>query len=606
MKAKPFGSFKKVEPDTSIPFQEIDTGEKAVHAFKILRDEPYIAFDIETTGFNPRDANAEVVSIAFSSPEYLGAMLLDERSPFSVDAGQHFISKVLDLECPKIAHNGKFDVLYLETTTGIPTRNFVYDTLLGFYLLDEDPRNRRNLKHLAREFTSLPVLEYPEGEDLKTFPAEKLLKYNASDSRVTLALFEIVERELKKGKLIPLWKLITKASISLGRMELAGVKIDTEKLQELRTEAEDKERQLREALMKTAKNKGFPDLNLKSPVSLRSFLFDVLKLKPIGTTKKGAPSTEEKFLKNLKHPFVKGLLAWRKQVKLLDTYFQNIDSSIDSDGRVHPDYRLWATRSGRTSCSNPNVQNIPREGEIRSIFIPEEGNWFLECDYAQFELRVMAIYSEDENLKAAFLSGRDPHREIASFLYGKPLKEITDEERNKAKQMNFAILYGMGGASLAEELEIPKEEAEDLIKRYYSRFSKVQEWIENQKRIANREKEVLNWFHRKRHFPELNETKIQPMVYNEIMKQAVNSPIQSAASDLAMLGVNRITEKLKDYKSKPVMFIHDSVVLECPKSELKQVIELLKTEMVYFAKNFSIPFEVEIKIGLDWGNMEKI
>jgi len=603
---KSFGSFEKLEPEADFPFEIIDTGEKALEAIKILGKEPYFAFDIETTGLNPRDQEAEVISVAFASPNYLGGLMLSGSGSFSGELNQRILSEILNSPPSKIAHNGKFDVIYLEEAAMILTSNFKYDTLLGFYLLDEDPRRKRSLKYLGREFTSYPVIEFPDDGVLKGKSAEEILRYNCSDTRLTLALYEIIQGELKKLEMIPLWELITFASISLARMENVGVEIDEDKLFDMETETRNEEEELRKALMKTARNKGYPDLKLKSPLALRKFLFDVLGLTPSELTPKGQPSTKEAVLEKLDHPFPKGLLLWRKKTKLLDTYFSNLSAQVEEDGRVHPDYRIWGTRSGRSSCSNPNVQNIPRDGEIRSLFVPKKGWFFVEGDYSQFELRVMALYSKDENLMNAFLSGQDPHREIAAFLFRKDLVDVTDEERRKAKTLNYAILYGMGKISLAEDLEIEPDEAGSLIERYYTRFSKVNKWVQNQHRRVMIDKEVTSLTKRKRRFPELSQGSVNAVVRAEILKQSVNTIIQGTASDFALLGMTSVDDKLKEMEARSIMFIHDSIVVESPKAEVSRVIEILKKEMVSFGRDLPIPFEVDIKVGLDWKNMEKI
>lgn len=603
---KAFGKFRKVEEQADFPFEIINDGDSAVKAIKILREAPYIAFDIETTGFNPRADDAEVLAIAFASPAYLGGLTFSGSGSMSTEVNQRVVSEIMSLSCPKIAHNGKFDAVYLEKTTGILSVNFKYDTLLGFYLLDEDPRRKRSLKYLGREFTSFPIIEFPGEGTLKDLSQEDLLRYNCSDSRLTLALYEIVRKELEKEDLIPLWELITFSSVALAQMEHTGVKVDAAKLERIADKAKAEEKELREALMKIATNKGFPDLKLKSPLSLRDFLFNVLKLKPLGTTPTGKPSTEEKVLRKLDHPFPKALLIWRKKEKLIKTYFENIFGFMDDNDRVHPEYRIWGTRSGRSSCTNPNIQNIPRDGEIRSIFIPEDDYFFIECDYAQFELRVMALYSKDKNLIGAFESGRDPHREISAFLFNKDFEDVTDDERRKGKTLNFAILYGMGATSLAEDLEVSQEEAASLIERYYSRFAQVKKWVDKQHRDVLVNKEVQSMFKRKRRFPELTRTIVNAREKSEILKQSVNTVIQGTASDFALVGLISVEDALKTMKSRPIMFIHDSIVVESPREEVGKVIEILRKEMLSFARDLPIPFDVEIKVGLNWGDLEKI
>lgn len=606
-KSRPFGKFERIQPELDFEFDYLDSRPKLDVAEGVFIEAPYIAFDIETTGLNAFEEHARILSVAFACPGFIAAMPLhwdrDKDDPilrYKLD----FLNRIFTGGKPLIGHNGKFDGQWLWKMEGIVLDDYCYDTMLGHYLLDES-KQMRGLKYLGAIYTSHPIFDLPQKENLDELPQEVVIAYNASDARLTLALYELFKKDVEKQDLTKLWKLISRVSQVFGRMEFAGIKVDPLLLERTIESYTVKLNGLNDALISFADKKGKADLNLDSPKQLGGFLYDTLNLPVYERTPTGQASTKESILEKLDHPFVRGLLDYRRTGKFLRTYLINLQKAIIWDGRVHPQYNLTGTVTGRTSCSKPNLQNIPRGSEIRGLFIAdrEEDKILIEADYDQFEVRVLTLYSEDESLIQVFESGRDPHVEAASFLFHKPIEEITKDERTNAKNLNFGILYGKTAESLKEDLDCSLKEAERLLQRYYSTFSGVAEWQKGIHKQVMIDKEVISLLKRRRRFPQLNDPKsLRERDLDDIRKQSVNALIQSAASDFALLGLLRVS-KLLDTDVVPVLFVHDSLIIECPKKKAKDIIDLLRCELVYFAESLPIPFTVEIGVGYNWGNM---
>lgn len=605
-KSRPFGQFERIQSEIDFEFDYLDSRPKLDVAEGVLIEASHIAIDIETTGLNAFEEHARILSIAFASPGYIAAMPLrwdmayDSILRYKLD----FLNRILTSGKPLIGHNGKFDGQWLWKMEGISLDDYCFDTMLGHYLLDES-KQMRGLKYLGAIYTSLPIFDLPQKEDLDTLPQELVIGYNASDVRLTLALYELFKKGIEKQNLTELWKLISRVSQVFGRMEFAGIKVDPLPLQKAIKDYTNKLNNLNGALVSFASKKGKTELNLDSPKQLGNFLYDTLDLPVFERTPTGQASTKESILEQLDHPFVKSLLIYRRTGKFLRTYLLNLEKAIVWDGRVHPQYNLTGTVTGRTSCSKPNLQNIPRGSEIRGLFIAdiEQDNILIEADYDQFEVRVLTLYSKDESLIQVFESGRDPHIEAASFLFNKPIEEITKEERTNAKNLNFGILYGKTAESLGEDLNCTTKQAERLLQRYYNTFARVAEWQKGIHRQVMFDKEVISLFKRRRRFPQLNDPKsLRERDLDDIRKQSVNALIQSAASDFALMGLLRIS-KLLDDNVVPVLFVHDSLIIECPKKKAKDTIDLLRSELVYFAESLPIPFTVEVGVGYNWGNM---
>jgi DNA polymerase-1 len=350
------------------------------------------------------------------------------------------------------------------------------------------------------------------------------------------------------------------------------------------------------------------EFNLNSPKQLQDILFNVMKIKPVRKTKTGY-STDEEVLKVLsKEQIIAAeLLKYREANKLKTTYLVPLIEMIKSDGMLHAQFNQTAAATGRLSSSSPNLQSIPAKGRfsagLRKAFIPSFDNGFIvAADYSQIELRILAHFSQDEKLAQAFRENIDIHAFTASLLFGLAQKDIGEEQRDLAKKINFAVLYGMGAYSLSQELEISVGQAETFIQDYFLRYPKVKEYIDNVLTEAERNGYVRTILGRKRNLLDLGSKQIQMREFAR--RQAVNTPIQGSCADLIKLAMVNIDREFSDKKlrSKLIIQIHDELVFDVTADEKDKVVEIIKRRMET-ALTLSVPLKVNVLLGNNWGEM---
>jgi DNA polymerase-1 len=357
--------------------------------------------------------------------------------------------------------------------------------------------------------------------------------------------------------------------------------------------------------------KNLEPLNLNSTTQLRELLFNHLKLPVIKRTgKTKQPSTDEASLELLKgeNEFIDKLLELRYLNKMYSTYLNPIKEKLDKNNRLHTDYSLSRTATGRIASSNINLQNIPKKKEgklIRDYFVASPGNILVSSDLSQIEYRILAHFVNDAKQIQDIASGQDIHREVAANAYKIPLDKVTSEQRDGAKAVTFGLPYGRSAVSLAEEYEMSPEEAEEFIKAFFNRYPKVKVWIDKMVEVACTKGYVKNFFGRKRYLPKINDP--DNFIRGEEERKVVSTCIQGSASDILSLDTIRVAKRLKELKSKAklVLTIHDDIVLDTPKEELEQIVELLRTEMQRPIEGIRVPLKTEIKIGERWGSLEK-
>jgi DNA polymerase I-like protein with 3'-5' exonuclease and polymerase domains len=394
----------------------------------------------------------------------------------------------------------------------------------------------------------------------------------------------------------------------LREMEKVGVLIDKEKLSVLSNEINQKLSLLEKEIYKEVGH----EFNLNSPKQLSGVLYDELHLVPERATRiKTHKSTDEATLSTLvgAHPVIELILQYRELFKLKSTYIDSLPNQIGPDGRVHTHYHSDATRTGRLSSKDPNLQNIPARGEwgekIRGAFIAPRHHTLLSADYNQIELRVMAHMSGDKELKRIFEKGEDIHTEAAVAVLGKKPKEVTKEDRRVAKIINFGIMYGISPYGLATQLKMETSEAKEVINRYFARFPQVEDWIGSTLRDAYEKGfvETIGGF--RRYVLELRSNNM--MVRKAGERIAVNSPIQGTAADIIKKAMIDISQKLnvESQKTKMILQVHDELVFEIPDKELKQFAEIVKKVMEN-AYKLDVPLTVELKSGKNWGGMKTL
>jgi len=487
-----------------------------------------------------------------------------------------------DEEIKKAGYNLKEKILSL-WHSGIVMKRIELDFNIAFYLLEPERYSTE---------ISKPVVHW----DRKAVNQQMLELFSLKD--------DIVSR-LKKEGLLSLFTEVEMPLIEvLARMEIDGIKIDTDYLLELGKRFEIDIDKISKEIYSLAGE----EFNINSPKILAHILFEKLKLPPGRKTKTGY-STDVDVLMSLaiRHELPAKILAYRQLAKLKSTYVDALPKLVRPEtGRIHTSFNQTGTVTGRLSSSNPNLQNIPVKTEagreIRRAFIPEKGWLFISADYSQIELRVLAHLSEDENLVESFNTDQDIHLRTASEVFGVPVSDITDQMRNRAKVVNYGIIYGMSAFGLSQELGIGKEEAQHYIDTYFLKYRGVAKYIREILKTAGEKGYVRTLLGRIRYVP--NITSENKTVRQIAERTAINSPIQGTASDLIKLAMVNIYRRLNEenLKTRILVQIHDELLFESPEEEVEQALPLIEKEMreVYPLK---VPLKVDIKKGLNWRDL---
>ena len=489
------------------------------------------------------------------------------------------------------------------------------------------------LRKLPQNIQSTPITPNTPSAPKKAKPADpaQLDLFGFSDDQNTpnnqnIPTFDTIENRLCQYLLNPevafnpykepdfaalkadtdLWNLYNEVELPLvevlREMEAAGVRIDVEKLKKAQSTLTEELNALEQQIYTLS---GEP-FNISSPKQVGELLFDKLKLDTKAKkSKNGQYSTSEEVLMGLKekHKIVGLILDFRAMQKLINTYIAALPEYIAEDGKIHTTYNQTVTATGRLSSSNPNLQNLPIRSErgrfIREAVIPDEGCLFLSADYSQIELRLMAHFSQDEHMLAAFRSGQDIHAATAARIYNKPIEQISKDERRNAKTANFGIIYGISAFGLAQQLDCSRTEAKQLIDDYFAAFPRVISYIESQKELARQRGYAETLFGRKRYLPDINSHNATVRSFAE--RNAVNAPIQGTAADIIKMAMVSIHRRLKDehLQAQMIMQVHDELNFNVPAIEVDRVREIVVTEMQN-AVHLSIPLIAECGVGENW------
>lgn len=403
-----------------------------------------------------------------------------------------------------------------------------------------------------------------------------------------------------------LWNLYEEVELPLvqvlRKMENAGVRFDLNILKRAEIKLTEELNALEQEIYAMVS-----PFNINSPRQVGEVLFDKLKLDAKAKkSKSGQYSTSEEVLQGLKdkHPVVGKILDYRELKKLISTYISTLPSYVRPEtGKIHTTYNQTVTATGRLSSSNPNLQNLPIRSErgqlIREAVIPDEGCVILSADYSQIELRLMAHFSQDENLLTAFRNGQDVHAATAAKIFGCPIEEVTKEQRRRAKTANFGIIYGISAFGLSQQLDCPRAEAKMLIDGYFAAFPKVIAFIEHQKEIAREKGYVETLFGRKRYLPDINSH--NSVVRSFAERNAVNAPIQGTAADIIKMAMVTIDRRLttEGLRSQMIMQVHDELNFNVPVDEIDRVREIVVAEMEN-AVHLTVPLIAECGVGHNW------
>ena len=433
-------------------------------------------------------------------------------------------------------------------------------------------------------------------------PGEAVEKDTAEVAALALTAGAILLGKIQESGMEPLLRDMEIPLMWVLRdMEEAGIRVDRGQLRSFAAKLSVEMEKSRAAVHEMAGR----EFNLNSPKQLGEVLFEELKIPYPKKSKGSGYTTSAEVLEKIadKHPIVNEVLRYRQYAKLYSTYADGLEEYIADDGRIHTTFRQTITATGRLSSTDPNMQNIPARTElgrdIRKAFIPADGCVFVDADYSQIELRLMAHLSGDKGLQAAYHSAADIHRLTASEVFGIPYDEVTSAQRSAAKAVNFGILYGISSFSLAQDLGITRYTAEDYIHGYFERFPRVKQYLDETIAEAKKNSVVRTAYGRIRPIPELSAAEFQKRAFGE--RVAMNSPIQGTAADIMKMAMLAVDRKLREQglASRVLLQVHDELLLEVPKAEEETVSKLVKDAFENVAE-LSVPLEAEIHSGTTW------
>ena len=477
------------------------------------------------------------------------------------------------------------------------------DLSLAAYLLDPLSQDY-SYSSIADQYlkTELPdrqaLLEKTPFSEAYALKKEALTRYMCSSSYTAFHAKEALFQALEDAEMLDLYKEIELPLMPvLARMEQRGIRASAEALKAYAAELSAECARLEQEIYALAGK----EFNINSPKQLGEVLFEDLKLPAYKKTRTGY-STSAEVLERLQdaHPIVPKILEYRTYAKLNSTYAEGLQTYIQEDGRIHSEFNQTVTATGRLSSANPNLQNIPVRIElgrkIRKVFVPAEGCIFVDADYSQIELRVLAHLSGDENLISSYKEAKDIHAITASQVFHVPLEEMTPELRRKAKAVNFGIIYGISAFSLSEDLSVSRKEAEVYMQNYFAAYPKIEAFLKKQVEDAKETGYAVTLFKRRRPIPELSSSNFNQRSFGE--RCAMNSPIQGTAADIMKLAMIHTEERLKKegLKTRMVLQIHDELVLEAPLDEADRVEEILVEEM-----ENAVQLSVQLKVDANRG-----
>ena len=574
-----------------------------------LLNQKIVSFDTKTDSV--RALEAKLIGIAFSWSKNKGYyLIIPDNEIQAKKVLSYFIPFFENTKIEKVGHNLKFDLKVLNNYN-INVKGPFFDTMIAHYIINPDMRHNLNIlseTYLEYSQKSIEELIGPKGKNqksIKEIDISDQTEYSVEDADLTLQLKLHFENQLKKQKSIDLFKKIEIPLLDvLTKMEIQGINID---INSLKKQSKKINKDLNDLKLEIYKKSG-EEFNISSPKQMGIILFEKLKLsnKP-KKTKTGQYSTSEETLLALskENPIVSLILDWRSLEKLQNTYINALPEEINEiTKRIHTEYNQAVATTGRLSSNKPNLQNIPirtnRGKKIREAFIPKNDNYYLmAADYSQIELRIIAALSNDEGMIKAFKNNEDIHKSTASKVFNVNINEVTSEQRNNAKTVNFGIIYGVSAFGLSQQTNLNRTEAKELIDLYYSSYPKLNDYINNQINFARDNGFVETILGRRRYLRNINSQ--NSIVRSADERNAVNAPIQGSAADiikLAMINIQNIIEKEK-LKSKMLLQVHDELVFDVHKKELEFLKSMVKKEMEN-AYKLKIPLIVEIGIGNNW------
>ncbi len=578
-----------------------------------------VAVDTETNSLDPHQA--DLVGISLSSKIGKACYIpIGHKSNKCIE--KDLVLKKLKplLEDPsikKIGQNIKFDfIVFFKHGINMTSME---DTMLMSYVLDAG-KNRHNMDTLSEIHLNHKTISFKDlvgtGKKEINFSevdVEKAKDYAAEDADITFRLYKKFQKSLKDEKMINIYEIFEKPLLKiLAFMEIEGVKIDNKFLKSLSIKFEKKIIKIQNEVFKISKK----EFNIASPKQLGEILYNDLKIADLKKTKKGSFATSASVLEDLAfkgHKFPQLVLDWRQAFKLKNTYSDSLPEYINPNTqRVHTSFLLAATTTGRLASSDPNLQNIPIKSEdgkdIRKAFIAKKDHVLISADYNQIEMRILADLADVKGLKKAFKNNEDIHSLTASQIFNVDIKKVNQDQRRKAKAINFGIIYGISQYGLAKQINVTNHEAEEFLNAYFSKFPEIKIYMDRTIKFCRKSGFVNNIFGRRSHFININDKNYNIRNFQE--RAAINAPIQGSAAEIMRLAMIRLNKKLSDQKNqntKMLLQIHDELIFETPKEEAKRISKIIIDEMSSVVKSeqhsFSIPLTVDLNTGENWGTL---
>jgi DNA polymerase-1 len=622
----PFGA-NAAEPEPAkdswkADYKLVDSPKAWKDFLKQLKAQKRFAVDLETTGLDP--LRSDIVGYAFSWQDaegwYVAVRGPGDCPKLDPDMVLKDLKPILeDAKVQKVNQNIKYDEIVLRAA-GIELKGVTGDSMLAHYLLHSGERTH-NLDELTRKYLGHENISITEligkGKNQVTMaevPTAKVCAYAAEDADTAWRLTNLLEAELDKT---PLRKVYDELEVPLievlADLEATGIRLDVPFLQKL---SETMTQRLA-ALEKQIHELAGKEFNIASLKQLRDILYKDLKLPVLKRTDlSNEPSTDQETLEKLAalgHAVPKTIIEHRQISKLKGTYVDALPALVNPNtGRLHSSFNQTVAATGRLSSTDPNLQNVPARSdmgrEIRQAFLPKDSWMLLTADYSQIELRLLAHFSGDEQLRRAFAEGHDIHTQVASQIFNVPESGVKGEHRRVAKTVNFGILYGMSAFGLAERLGIDRKEAEKFIDQYFARYPNVQVYQDDLLKKARRDGYVASILGRRRKF---DPSAIRPNTSysgrNQAEREAINMEIQGSAADLIKLAMLNVHRRLKAEKrqAKMLLSVHDELVFEAPPKEVSAVAKLVREEMCG-AMKLDVPLDVEVAAGKNWLEVEEV
>jgi DNA polymerase-1 len=600
---------EKTIRDVPHEYHVVTTAAERSRLIDALLSHSQICFDTETTGLDPRTALP--LGIAFSCQPHSAWYVVCPDDPQQAQAVLDEFRPVFQRESiDKIGHHLKYDLSLLRWH-GIEVRGRLMDTMLAHSM--KEPEMRHGLDYLSKLYLGyqpIPISDLIGQRDeqqrsMREVPLEQLAEYACEDADVTLQVWQVIQPEIEeRGVSQVCYEVECPLIPVLVDMEYEGIRLDTEALSAYARQLDGEIAALRVAIYEVAGR----EFNIDSPKQLGVVLYDDLKL--VANPKKtatGQYSTREAELLRLanNHPIVQDVLDYRNAAKLKSVYVDQLPQAVNPrTGRVHTHYLQTWTATGRMQSNNPNLQTIPvrkeRGREIRAAFIARDENYLiLSADYSQIELRIMAELSGDEAMLAAFASGTDIHTVTAANVYKVDRDDVTREMRDKAKTVNFGIIYGISAFGLQQRLNIPRQEAHDLIHNYFEKYPGVRTYIDRTIEFAKQHGYVKTQTGRRRYLRDIKSR--NNSLRNAAERLAMNSPIQGTAADMLKLAMIKVHGALRqgNYRTKMLLTVHDEIVFDMHRDEQTSVMPVIQ-ECMQTALPMKVPIVVEMGVGRNW------